>query len=187
MKTFTGIVLCGGRSSRIGRDKALIEFNGALLLERQIQTLRAAGADRIIVSGKPRPAVAAQYVPDEFPDRGPLGGLHAALKSVETGFCAVLAVDMPYVTPAVIQTLIRAADAPVTLARHASGIEPLCGIYRAELHKHIPPLITNRGVPVKVLCDISGFRTVFFSDDRIFVNLNTPEELLQLTDPNLHP
>lgn len=178
MTDFTGIVLCGGHSSRMGSDKALVVFEGMPLLRHQIETLRYAGANRIIVSGSPRPGINAEYIEDEYPDRGPLGGLHAALKSADVGLCMVLAVDVPLVRPeTVLQLLKSSCDSPITLVRHPAGIEPLCGIYRADLFARIPPLIADHGAPVRALAESVGYRTAFFPDEHEFTNLNTPEEL----------
>ncbi|HEY4581607.1 MAG TPA: molybdenum cofactor guanylyltransferase [Lysobacter sp.] len=89
---FTGVVLAGGRSSRMGRDKALLAIDGGTLLDRAIALLRDAGATRVLVSGD-RPA--HDGIPDAFPGLGPVGGIASVLTHVDDGAMLVVPVDMP--------------------------------------------------------------------------------------------
>jgi molybdopterin-guanine dinucleotide biosynthesis protein A len=91
-RAFTGIVLAGGRSSRMGRDKALLTLDGHTLLDAAIARLRQAGATRVLVSGD-RPA--HDGVPDHVPGLGPVGGLASVLKRCPDGLAVVVPVDMP--------------------------------------------------------------------------------------------
>ncbi|HZX80427.1 MAG TPA: molybdenum cofactor guanylyltransferase [Lysobacter sp.] len=88
--SFTGIVLAGGRSSRMGRDKALLEIDGRTLLDRAIALLRDAGAAEVLVSGD-RPG----GIPDMIPGLGPVGGIASVLSRVDDGPFMVMPVDMP--------------------------------------------------------------------------------------------
>lgn len=99
-----GVVLAGGRSSRMGCDKAMLDWQGRPLLEQQCERLRAAGVERVLVSGE-RPAHAG--IADPLPGRGPLGGLvgiAAALGDEEVDL-VVLPVDMPRLSPALLARL----------------------------------------------------------------------------------
>lgn len=177
MMDFSAVILCGGTSSRMGMDKALIDFNGQALLSDRITMFKNAGAKRIIVSGPPRSAIPADYIGDEIHCRGPLGGLHAALKYADCGKCAVIAVDMPFVTADVFTRLLDHSTRSITLARHSGRIEPLCGVYDAGLHSVIADLIRNKNASVMALANTVGYETIDFTDDRLFVNLNTPADL----------
>lgn len=88
---FTGIVLAGGHSSRMGQDKALMRLDGRTLLDRALATLRAAGARDVVVGGA-RPGVAG--IADPVAGRGPVGGLAGALAGL-SGDVVVVPVDMP--------------------------------------------------------------------------------------------
>ena len=101
--SFTGIVLAGGRSSRMGRDKAMLEIDGRSLLDVAISGLRDAGAARVVVSGT-RPAHAG--VPDTTPGLGPVGGLATVLAACEDGSAVIVPVDMPHLPGAAISALI---------------------------------------------------------------------------------
>src|SRR5580693_5086169 len=92
-----GVVLAGGESRRMGRDKALVEMDGEPLWRRQVGVLHSAGAERVVVVRR-REQEALDHpdcVFDEFRDCGPLAGIHAALKIGGYPHVAVLAVDMP--------------------------------------------------------------------------------------------
>lgn len=100
MRPLSGIVLAGGRSSRMGRDKAALMLDGATLLDRATALLRAAGAGQVHVSGA-RPGGIA----DAVDGRGPLGGLATVLRACPDGDVLVLPVDMPGLTAADLASL----------------------------------------------------------------------------------
>lgn len=103
---WTGLVLAGGRSSRMGQDKAQLRWQGRSLLEHQIALLRAAGAREVWISGgQQRP----DAMPDRWPDLGPLGGLASAAEALPDGWLLLLAVDMPRLDRAVLDQLLTVA------------------------------------------------------------------------------
>ena len=92
-----GAVLAGGRSRRMGTDKALITTDGIALVQRAADALRTAGADPVIVVGGNRAAIEAlglELIDDLWPGEGPLGGIITALRAVDTEFVAVLSCDL---------------------------------------------------------------------------------------------
>jgi molybdenum cofactor guanylyltransferase len=104
-----GFVLAGGRSSRMGRDKALLAFAGETLLARSLRILREAGLAGA-VAGSINPFSAdAPFVPDREPALGPLSGICAALASTSARFAVFLSVDMPFVPPSLLICLLRHA------------------------------------------------------------------------------
>ena len=107
MRTITnipidGIVLAGGLSSRMGRDKALLPWHGRTLLEHMRGLLLQAGAGRVWVSGD-HPAFGG--IPDRVARCGPLGGLYSVAMQMPDGPAWVVPVDTPRVTPALLQRL----------------------------------------------------------------------------------
>lgn len=102
---WTGVVLAGGRSSRMGRDKAGLEWQGRPLLEHMQALLRAAGAARVIVSG---PYPGHDSVPDRVPGQGPLGGIASIAATLPDGVLLLVPVDMPRLTPALLAALAGA-------------------------------------------------------------------------------
>jgi molybdopterin-guanine dinucleotide biosynthesis protein A len=127
MITLTAVLLAGGESRRMGRDKATIEFEGQPLWQRQIGILRSLEPERIFVSSRIRPS----WLPGDFdvllddpPSRGPLSGLTKALAAMRTTHLVALAVDMPFIIGEKLGAL-------VTLGKPGCGIVPVIG-KRAE-------------------------------------------------------
>lgn len=130
----TGVVLVGGRSTRMGRDKALLTLpNGLTLLDQAIATLRAARAAEILVSVRPgqtygRPGT--REIADTTENCGPLAGLVAAFDAASTDFIAVLAVDLPAMTPVYLRQLIARCTATRGAVPHQDPFfEPLVAVY----------------------------------------------------------
>ncbi|KGM53777.1 hypothetical protein N800_03260 [Lysobacter daejeonensis GH1-9] len=109
---WTGVLLAGGRSSRMGRDKAHLAWRGQTLLAHACATLRTAGAANVIVSGH-YPECAG--IPDAEPGLGPLGGLASVVQAMPDGVLVVVPVDMPLLTPALLQ-LLASQDATACVA-----------------------------------------------------------------------
>jgi molybdopterin-guanine dinucleotide biosynthesis protein A len=139
MKTdFTGYVLAGGRSSRMGTDKYALELAGETLLTRAGNTLETAcGRVRIVLNERQNIEPRFTVVRDIFEARGALGGIHAALADCETEFALVLAVDLPLVSSDALVKLTQIARAARNLSavvpRQSDGrLQPICAVYRVR-------------------------------------------------------
>ena len=129
----SAFVLAGGKSTRMGSDKAFVVLDGETLLHRALQTLRALTHQVMIVGLKSQFSTYAPVVEDVFLERGPLGGIHAALMSTATELNLVLAVDLPFIDPAFLKYMCnraRETQALVVIPRAAGGWQPLCAVYR---------------------------------------------------------
>jgi molybdopterin-guanine dinucleotide biosynthesis protein A len=132
----TGVVLAGGRSRRMGADKAALLIEGEPLLRRVVGRLRPA-LPAVLVVGPPElaPLVpGVRVVPDTRPGMGPLAGLEAALAAIETPRAFVVACDMPFVAPALIRAMAdyaaaNAPDADAVVLRSGEDVEPLHSVY----------------------------------------------------------
>ncbi|WP_368564283.1 molybdenum cofactor guanylyltransferase [Pseudoxanthomonas sp. UTMC 1351] len=102
-----GVVLAGGRSSRMGRDKAMLSWRGDTLLAHMQRCLRSSGVSRVIVSGA---YPDCEAVPDRFADLGPLGGLASVAAALPDTVLLVVPVDMPLISAEVLRHL-RASPA----------------------------------------------------------------------------
>lgn len=134
----SGLILAGGRSSRMGRDKAALTLpDGRTLLQRQADILRAAGATTLFVSVRADNETTlpgATLVPDSTPDAGPLAGIAAGLRAAPAGLVLVLAVDMPEVQSAHLRQLLELATADRGVVPLLAGqCEPLAGVYPSAL------------------------------------------------------
>ena len=173
----TGILLAGGRSSRMGRDKAGLLLEGSSLLDCQVRKLRRLGCREILISGQPGlapPGLCA--VPDRYPGCGPLGGLHAGLSAASCSKCLILAVDIPLAPVQTLYQLSRAHTSGVTLLTHGQRWEPLIAVYDRALGERIPALLSNGGAPVRQL--LAQTRTApfrYLGPEEFLENCNTPQ------------
>ena len=137
MHRISMIILAGGASRRMGRDKSDLMIDGKTFLEMQIEKGEKLGISDIILSGyHGEKKYKYPVVTDRIPGKGPLGGLEACLRRAENPYCLVLGVDVPLVPvqelSALISTVNRAKSDAVIL-RHSGHEEPLMGIYRTDL------------------------------------------------------
>lgn len=102
-----GYVLTGGRSSRMGRDKALLELAGKPLVERAVEKLRRVCAEVSVVGNRPELEVYAPVVRDLHEGCGPLGGIEAAIQSSDREWNLLMAVDMPFLPAAFLSAWAR--------------------------------------------------------------------------------
>ena len=183
----TAFVLAGGKSSRMGRDKAFLQLGDGTLLFRALEVAGAVAEKVRIVGDARKFAAFGQVTEDVYHGRGPLGGIHAALSSSATELNLMLAVDLPLVGPKFLEYLLlraRESAAMVTVPRAGGGLQPLCAVYRrgfAELAERslregknkIDALFAR--VETQVIEEDELVRAGFSS--AMFRNLNTPEEL----------
>lgn len=132
----TGFVLAGGKSTRMGQDKAMLQMDGRTLLERALEVLRQVASEVRILG--PRERYAGYGVPvieDIFPGCGPLGGIHAALSSAQTRLNLIIAVDTPFLSAEFLRFIAECAwssGATVTTPEIAGYRQPLCSVYSRE-------------------------------------------------------
>jgi len=183
----SAFVLAGGRSSRMGTDKAFLEFEGQTLLARAVKLLRALTEQVHIVGAASKFATHGLVIEDIYPDCGPLGGIQAALFAAATELNLILAVDLPFVNEALLRFIVEQAcltDAVVTVPRIAGGYQPLCAVYRrAFAPLALAALEAGRNkidalfaaTTTRILEEAELRRFAFCA--AMFENLNTPEDL----------
>lgn len=131
---FSAVLLAGGKSTRMGRDKAGVIFEGEPLWQRQLSTLRATGPQECFISGRPDgPYIGGpvEVIFDAKPDLGPLAGLAAALHRARSAYLLVLAVDLPGMTAELLHRLltVSAALRKGVVPQIDDHFEPLAAIY----------------------------------------------------------
>jgi len=183
----TAFILAGGKSSRMGSDKAFLDFEGRTLLSRALDLARSVTPDVKIVGDPEKFAAFAPTIPDVYPDRGPLGGIHSALTHTTTDLNLIVAVDLPFLDARFLQFLIAESattQALVTLPQAAGHLHPLCAIYRKQFLPAVARALSESRnkldalfseVEVQIIPEeelkAAGF------DASIFRNLNTPKDL----------
>jgi molybdopterin-guanine dinucleotide biosynthesis protein A len=131
----TGFVLAGGKSSRMGQDKAFMQLGGRTLLAHALERAQAATGNAWIVGSTEKFAAFGPVVEDVYPRRGPLAGIQAALAGTRTELNLIMAVDMPFLQLDFLTYLIaqaRASKAAVVVPRGGGGWQPLCAVYRKD-------------------------------------------------------
>jgi molybdopterin-guanine dinucleotide biosynthesis protein A len=143
-----GVVLAGGRSARMGMEKAALRIGGETLLARIVRRLRLALRE-VIVVGPPQLRALAPEVsvfPDDTPDMGQLGGLSTAVAHVAGQRAFVVGCDMPFVEPELVRAMARFAaanpDVDVVALRTAQGLEPLHAVYARSCAPVVAELLT---------------------------------------------
>lgn len=185
--TVAAFILAGGKSTRMGADKAFLMLDGRTLLERALELAHSTAPDVRIVGNAAKFSPFDLVVEDLFPNCGPLGGIHAALRASNAELNLILAVDTPFVPAPLLQYLImRASASPATTAtvpRTNGGWQPLCAIYRREFADAAEQSLRAGRYKIDALfaahtqaIEEEELITAGFSA-KMFRNLNTREEL----------
>jgi molybdopterin-guanine dinucleotide biosynthesis protein A len=180
-------ILAGGSSTRMGADKALLEWNGQPLLHRAARLLDPLVASVTVIGDPARYAsLGLAVVPDDVPGLGPLGGIATALRISRSPWNLVVGCDLPYLTAAWLEFLIAralASRADALLPAGARGAEPLCAVYHARCAPVISAAL-ERGVR-KVTDGLAGLVIetlpqadwkAFDSEGCLFKNMNSPAD-----------
>ncbi len=133
MQRFSAAVFAGGRSTRMGADKAFLRIGNELLIERQLRILSETGAAELLISGRPcveYSALDTRVIYDEYPDAGPLAGLAAILRAASFPIVLVLAVDMPEMTVAMLAKIVEnCKEDQGCIPQTQQRFEPLAAAY----------------------------------------------------------
>lgn len=181
----TGIILAGGGSTRMKRDKAMLSWGSVTLLEVVAREMARVCAERIIVSGEREYRVeGCTCVPDSLPGMGPLGGIYTGLAHSGTDYNLVAACDIPYLRHELLELLVKHAPGYQVVVPLVKGYyEPLIAFY----HKECLPVIANtlkegqRKITaiyphLRVKTIDEGLTKGLMEEKNIFFNLNTPKD-----------
>ena len=188
--TLTGIILAGGKSLRMGTDKALIEINGQSMIKKAYLLLKDLCDEIILSTTGSYFFKGIKKVSDEKPGLGPIGGIYSCLKQSGTDKNLVLAVDIPFVNQDILKFLIENIDnSDVIFPLNELGkIEPLCAIYSKSILPAIEKMIQQGDFKVQNLKQYINVKTIQISrdqkffDEKLFLNLNTPADLKKLSE-----
>lgn len=188
LATVSAALLIGGASSRMGRDKAKIEYDGVPAATRLSRLLGGLFEEVLIVGGDPPQGAVGRRVPDVPGPQCALRGIVSALAAARAERVLVLATDLPCVTPDLLLALVAWPEADVVVPRDEYGLHPLCALYRRD------PVLERARVnlaeerlrlrPLLEAVDTSEFGSAEIAlvdpEGAALENVNTPDELARL-------
>ncbi len=192
-KIITAIILAGGKSSRMKTDKGLLLFNGKMLVEHVIGSLKKI-TDQIIIITQNEAYKQFGYpcFGDVIKDKGALGGIYTGLVHSTTQKNLVVGCDMPFLSEHILSALVTTSgDEDVLLTEHLGKAEPLCSVYDWSVVAHIRPLLEQN--QLKITDALEGLKTRVISFDaedwftgNEFANINSEVELEKFKNNSHH-
>ncbi len=186
----TAVVLAGGRSKRMGTDKALIRYQGHTLLERQVANMQRLFAHVLVAGGDPAryPQAPVPVVPDVLPSGGSIVGLHAGLTAATTDRIFAVACDIPFPQERLIRFLLEVAPgADWVVPQTAKGLEPLFALYNQKCRPAIEAIVAAGDMRIQLLDDHIETARIpeaelrrYDPALRSFINVNTPDDFNSL-------
>lgn len=194
----TGVVLAGGASSRLGRDKALESVNGKPMLAHVVESLDVI-CSQVLVAGDPkgREAISlpqgVRWISDRYVEKGPLAGLHAGLSEAEHDLIVAVACDMPLINGMLLALLLRTAQEgqglyDAVVPRVGGRLQTLHAVYARSSVRQAEELLTTESRPslhdlvsrLKVRYVDEEELRLFDRDLRSFLSVNTEDDLDRL-------
>jgi molybdopterin-guanine dinucleotide biosynthesis protein A len=186
----TGVILSGGKNRRMGENKAFLPVNGERLINRTVRLFHAVFQEVIIVTSSPSDYLDqdAVIVTDITPDKGALGGIYTGLFYARDEYAFVAACDMPFMNRAFLEQMIsQTAGYDIIVPAPPDGLQPLHAVYARRCLPVIRGLIERDRL--KITGFYPGHRLLkispevirsFDPEGRMFLNVNTPEDLRNL-------
>lgn len=180
-------IQAGGYSKRMGRDKALLEFNNLTLIEYIIQRGKSLTNNIVITTNTPEKYafLGLPMFSDQISLSGTLVGISTALQAANTPYVAIVACDMPFFSPALFHhelSILKSDDLHAVVPQTEKGIEPLHAVYQRETclatinhslqNKELSPKKWLQRLQVKYIQNLGNFGPI----QELFMNINTPDD-----------
>ena len=189
-RRLTAVLLAGGESHRMGRDKASILIRGKPLWEHQLEKLRKVQPEQLFVSARIDPSWRpgdVRFVADTAPSRGPLSGLAASIERMTTSHLLALAVDMPWMSKTYLEFLCAQIESGCgVVPKIGDRAEPLAAIYPQEANGDFRNALTGADFSlqplVRRLVDTEKLREISVTEEeqKLFWNVNELSDLTAL-------
>lgn len=179
----TGIILAGGKSSRMGGDKVLLEIDGQTLLSRAVEFCKTFCDELVISSNNPEHKMnGCKRVADEIKDCGPMGGVYSCLNQSQNEWNFVLSVDTTFVVKEFVDFLLKGIeDFDAVVPTHSGRKEPLIAVYKKKILPKVKSQLESGNYKMNFL--LKGVKTNFIESDhwerkypQLFYNINSPED-----------
>ncbi|WP_161629759.1 MULTISPECIES: molybdenum cofactor guanylyltransferase [Rhodonellum] len=180
-------MLAGGKSSRMGADKGLVNLQGKPMLQHGIEVLQSIFSEVTLVSNNPEYLrLGLRIIPDLIANKGPMGGIYTGLCDSPFEMNFFVACDMPFIRSQAIEyVLAKAKDGEITLAGIGGKSQPLFGIYPKIFREEIRKNIEHNQLKMMVLIqELKSFTleldVLGIDHEKTFSNINTPEDLVRM-------
>ncbi len=184
----TGVILAGGKNSRMGTDKGLLMVDGKKIIERIIAALKPVVDEIIIVSnGNNYNNTGYKVYRDIIKECGPMGGIHTALSFSNTEKNLVVSCDMPFLNTETLKFIAENSNiCEIAIPEHNKITEPLCAVYSSVCRNKFSQLIARGEWKLRDSLKYFNVKTILFENksgiEKIFSNINTKEEYKNLTE-----
>lgn len=181
----TGIILAGGKSSRMGEDKAFLKLNGKPFIECSIEAIKPLVSETMIVSNNPEcDGFNLKRVNDIIENSGPLAGIYSGLINSKTEYNLVLSCDIPLITTEILKLLIIDVEPHVDVVQIVSYNKPmpLIALYKKRCTPQFYELLQNDERRLRIALNQCKVKNVVLDSENelLTTNVNTPEELKKI-------
>jgi molybdopterin-guanine dinucleotide biosynthesis protein A len=186
-KTITGIILAGGKSTRMGFDKGMAELNGKPMVGWVIAALQGVCNHIIIISNTANyEQLGYPVYADLYKNTGPLGGIFSGLTYTSTEYNLVVACDMPFINTDIFNLLLKyASNHSIVVPSVNSRFEPLCAFYHKHTRHKMEELLLQKIWKMQEVIREFTYKEIkvedLLPDPHMFANINTPSELKQIS------
>ena len=184
-KNITGIVLAGGKNSRMGSDKGLLMLDGRRFIDQILASLIPLVDEVIIISNSNNyDHLGFKVFSDIVTDCGPMGGIYTGLVNSSTVKNIILSCDIPFITSPVLSHIIgESENCEIAIPEHGGKLEPLCAVYTKNCAEKLRTLLDNKEWKMQEAIKNFVTKKVRFSQsteiEKSFLNINTPFEFIQ--------
>ncbi|MBU1097519.1 MAG: molybdenum cofactor guanylyltransferase [Bacteroidetes bacterium] len=201
-KDITGIILAGGKSTRMGENKSFLKINGEFVIERVVKLMKGIFEKNIIITNTPQEYefLKTSVFKDIYTYKGPLAGIHSGLRHSETEKNFIISCDIPLMRGEIIDYIINyKTEKPVTVCRADGFIQQLAGRYSKNVLPYAEKVLEKNNTEVRdqqqnqrkcavlSMLEIVGsaiieVENLDFYDEAIFYNMNRPEDYKYILD-----
>lgn len=181
-KNITGIILSGGKSSRMGTDKGFLSFNGKYFLQHSIDALNPLVDNIMIVSNNEEYDIfGLKRIEDTIENAGPLAGIYSGLKQSKTDYNLVLSCDIPLINGSILQKLIDAIDddSEIIQIESQGKTMPLIALYKKQCESIFLKFLNEGERRLQYAVNQCNVKNVILNEEETYFaqNINTPEQL----------
>lgn len=177
----TGIILAGGKSSRMGTSKGIMKINGKTFVENILHALTPVVDSVLIIANDPVYKKFGPVYEDIIKGCGPMGGIYTGLMNSPTKKNIVVSCDIPFITAQMLSFIKnKSGDAEIAVPEHRGELEPLCAVYTKDCADRFRQLLETGEFKMHEALKYFDFKRIIVPErekcERNFININTPQE-----------